>query len=76
MIEAKTKQKNCAHYWILESPDGRTSQGVCKYCGLVDQFTNDWHEALNNLGKKELPSSGQVAAAAHEPAEGGLIIDI
>jgi len=33
----KTK---CKHYWIIESPDGPTSRGVCKYCGVEEEFKN------------------------------------
>ena len=30
----------CTHYWIIETPDGPTSRGVCKYCGAVKEFKN------------------------------------
>ena len=30
----------CAHYWIIESPQGPVSKGVCKYCGAVSEFSN------------------------------------
>ncbi len=30
----------CIHYWIIESPKGPTSRGVCKYCGAVREFKN------------------------------------
>jgi len=30
----------CAHYWIIESPQGPVSKGVCKYCGAVSEFMN------------------------------------
>ena len=53
MTETNTKQKKCVHYWIIESPDGRTSFGRCKYCGLVNEFSNDWHDALV---QKEAPA--------------------
>jgi len=30
----------CAHYWIIESPQGPVSKGVCRYCGAVSEFSN------------------------------------
>ena len=30
----------CTHYWIIESPGGPTSRGVCKFCGAKTAFTN------------------------------------
>ena len=30
----------CQHYWVIESPDGPTSIGVCKHCGVVREFDN------------------------------------
>jgi hypothetical protein len=52
MTESKTRTKKCAHFWVIESPDGRTSRGVCKYCGAVNDFSNDWHDVLNSLNKR------------------------
>lgn len=30
----------CQHYWVVESPAGAISKGVCKYCGTVRGFRN------------------------------------
>lgn len=30
----------CRHYWLVESPNGPTSQGVCKLCGERAEFRN------------------------------------
>ena len=32
--------ETCRHYWVLNSPMGEVSQGVCKYCGKVRGFKN------------------------------------
>ena len=37
--EAKA-QPECHHHWIIESPHGPTSKGVCKYCGAEKDFIN------------------------------------
>jgi hypothetical protein len=42
-VQQKKKQTSkvgCAHYWIIESPQGPISKGVCKYCGAVSEFSN------------------------------------
>jgi hypothetical protein len=31
---------NCIHHWILETPSGPTSRGVCKLCGEEKDFPN------------------------------------
>ena len=30
----------CQHHWILESPVGETSAGICKRCGTARRFRN------------------------------------
>jgi hypothetical protein len=30
----------CVHYWLIESPEGPTSRGVCKFCGAEKEFNN------------------------------------
>ncbi len=30
----------CHHYWVIESPKGPTSRGVCKFCGAEKEFKN------------------------------------
>ena len=31
----------CTHFWVIESPKGAASKGVCKYCGLIKEFMNE-----------------------------------
>jgi hypothetical protein len=31
---------NCSHHWIIESPNGPTSWGICKFCGARKEFNN------------------------------------
>lgn len=33
-------EAKCQHYWAIESPNGPTSKGVCKYCGITEEFRN------------------------------------
>jgi hypothetical protein len=30
----------CQHHWIIESPNGPVSMGVCKLCGVRSEFKN------------------------------------
>jgi hypothetical protein len=34
----------CSHHWVIESPNGPTSRGVCKYCGAEREFWNYWSD--------------------------------
>jgi hypothetical protein len=36
----RTSRMGCSHYWVIESPEGPISKGVCKYCGAVSEFSN------------------------------------
>lgn len=38
-LEKVTKDE-CHHYWVIESPNGPTSKGVCKFCGAKKEFLN------------------------------------
>ena len=33
-------ENGCRHYWVVESADGPSSRGVCKFCGARDEFCN------------------------------------
>lgn len=32
----------CTHHWIIDSPIGPISKGVCKICGEQREFCNQW----------------------------------
>jgi hypothetical protein len=38
--EQPVARDKCRHYWIIESPNGPTSRGVCKLCGAEKEFQN------------------------------------
>jgi len=42
MLKSETKQQNCIHHWIIDTPDGQTSYGKCRICGAVTEFSNVW----------------------------------
>ena len=40
------KQARCRHHWLIESPEGPTSMGVCKLCGIQKEFRNSASDLL------------------------------
>jgi hypothetical protein len=44
--------QGCTHYWVIESANGPTSRGVCKFCGEQREFRNSWYDLYP--GKKQL----------------------
>lgn len=44
-----TVDVTCVHYWVIDSPEGPMSRGMCKFCGAENQFQNyisypTWHD--------------------------------
>ncbi|MCH7800956.1 MAG: hypothetical protein IIC24_05350 [Chloroflexi bacterium] len=31
---------DCMHHWVIDQPNGPTSEGVCKICGMTQEFKN------------------------------------
>jgi len=44
-------EMECRHYWLIESPNGPSSRGVCKFCGMEREFLNARPEFL--FGKRD-----------------------
>jgi hypothetical protein len=44
----------CVHRWVIESPNGETSRGVCRYCGAEKDFPN---AAEDGLWERNVPQS-------------------
>ena len=38
-VEGKVK---CSHYWVIESPNGAHSKGVCRFCNEEREFVNSF----------------------------------
>jgi hypothetical protein len=41
-----TAGSGCRHHWLIESPHGATSLGVCKLCGAEKEFRNSVYARL------------------------------
>lgn len=39
-IEANGDRADCVHHWIIETPNGPTSEGICKGCSASRLFPN------------------------------------
>lgn len=52
VIEQETFQEGiaeeplCRHHWVIESPQGATSHGICKVCGEERDFQNSATDTL------------------------------
>lgn len=64
VVEAGAKKsvrrKKCNHHWVIESPEGPTSIGICKYCGATKEFTNylpysTWDDDGSKYGRRNNP---------------------
>jgi hypothetical protein len=36
----ETILNECKHHWVIEAPNGPTSNGICKICGEHSEFRN------------------------------------
>ena len=48
VVEAVAEDK-CRHYWLIETPQGHISRGVCKLCGVEKDFYNSVRHLLDDV---------------------------
>ena len=49
----KYTKKECTHHWIIEPASGGDSNGKCKKCKIVKQFSNSgWDDSQTTWGHK------------------------
>jgi len=68
-----SKRKQCVHYWIIDPPDGPTSKGKCKHCGMVAEFYNNLQGRLN---KAESSTAGDNNEETRVPDADSLMLHI
>ena len=39
-----------AHFWVIDPPNGPTSHGTCKECGISQEFRNSIESSTWNKG--------------------------
>jgi len=72
--QIKRKRALCQHRWVIETPHGATSRGVCKRCGVAKRFPNAAEDAMWASGGLGRWSSRRGVARPTEvkrPREGG-----
>lgn len=47
----------CRHHWMIETPNGVTSRGVCKRCGLERDFPSAGSDATPNRQQRAIIAS-------------------
>lgn len=40
------RRRACNHHWIIDPPNGPTSSGSCKLCGLKRRFPNSSEDSI------------------------------
>ena len=50
-------ESECRHYWLIDSANGPTSRGICKFCGEEKDFYNSVPEFT--LYKRAEKKTGQ-----------------
>ena len=59
----------CAHRWVIESPNGDTSHGICRVCGAEKDFPN---AAEDGLWERNVPQSRWTGRTEYKPSESGF----
>jgi hypothetical protein len=54
--EKEARKPACGHYWVIDSANGPTSFGTCKYCGEKKEFYNAFPD-FNPLRRSHNPMS-------------------
>lgn len=60
--------RGCRHHWIIETPNGATSRGLCKRCGTSKRFPNAADDALGDASRAVLGRWARSRSAV-EPTE-------
>ena len=62
---APAVRQDCAHYWVIESANGPTSRGTCKFCGEQREFRNSWYDLFPS--KKQQAATGAIEEPGDTP---------
>ena len=57
----------CAHRWVIESPNGETSHGICRVCGAEKEFPNS---AEDYLWERSVPQSRWTGRSEYKTNDG------
>ena len=54
---------NCQHHWVIETPHGAASRGVCRKCNEMRFFGNVLEDVVRDELKPKLETPELVAVA-------------
>jgi hypothetical protein len=58
----------CIHRWVIETPNGAMSRGVCRHCGAEKEFPNS---AEDGLWERDVPQSRWTGRSDWKPTTEG-----
>ena len=53
-VQERRRRTSCRHHWLIDTPNGATSRGVCKRCGAARRFPNAAEDARWEFGGSSL----------------------
>lgn len=68
-VEEIAMEPVCRHRWVIETPNGETSQGVCRVCGSKKDFPN---AAEDGLWERNVPQSRWTGRTDWTPTNSGF----
>ena len=79
-LDQEATEPTCRHHWLIESPHGATSMGICKVCGAEREFRNSagdflWEdEPMSELAYGQWGRSRSISAPAGGREEEGVTV--
>ena len=79
-LDQAATEPTCRHHWLIESPHGATSMGVCKLCGSQKEFRNSagdflWEdEPMSELAHGQWGRSRSISAPVRGREEEGVAV--
>ncbi len=67
-VEEISMEPVCRHRWVIATPNGETSQGVCRTCGSTKEFPN---AAEDGLWERNVPQSRWTGRTEWTPTNSG-----
>ena len=71
--QEELQEPTCRHHWVIESPHGATSSGVCKRCHAVREFRNSSSDAI--WEGDPMVSINKMGGSAKRPAVVAVSVD-
>lgn len=56
-------EEDCTHHWLIASPSGETSKGVCRLCGAARDFQN--YAYRSSMSRLRRPANGGTTASSN-----------